>query len=203
MSDPLIIDLFVEDHAHEAFLKPLAARMAREEGIAVEVRLRAAKGGHGQAINEFQLYQKLLEKGIFRQTTPSLVVVAIDGNCTTFSAKRKEIVDATRPEFRERVVAACPDPHVERWYLADPDSFHGVVGHRPALGRKKCARDHYKQVLASAVRQGGHPPTLGGIEFAPELVAVMDLYRAGRNDRSLGAFVDELRARLRRLKANE
>jgi hypothetical protein len=98
---------------------------------------------------------------------------------------------------------ACPDPHFERWYLADPDSFKAVVGRSPMLGKKKCARNHYKDALARAVRQAGHPPTLGGIEFARELVARMNLYHAGRNDRSLKAFLEDLRGRLRLLRAGE
>ena len=125
------------------------------------------------------------------------MIVGIDGNCTSFARKRTEILDAVKPVLSERVVVACPDPHVERWYLADPDTFRSVVGHRPAPGRKKCVRDHYKGLLARAIRQAGHPATLGGIEFARELVEAMDLYRAGRADRSLKAFVDELRAGLR------
>lgn len=98
---------------------------------------------------------------------------------------------------------ACPDPHVERWYLADPESFKEVVGHQPTIGKKKCVRDYYKNALANAVRKAGHPATLGGIEFAQELVERMDLYRAGKNERSLKAFVDDLRGRLRTLMQGE
>jgi hypothetical protein len=43
----------------------------------------------------------------------------------------------------------------------------------------------------------GTPPTLGGIEFARDIVEELDLYRAGKHDRSLGAFVDDLRRRLK------
>jgi hypothetical protein len=93
---------------------------------------------------------------------------------------------------------ACPDPHVERWYLADPASFQVVVGRRPKVGKKKCARDHYKDLLSTAIQQAGYPATLGGIEFAPELVEGMDLYRAKKNDHSLGALLDDLRNQLRR-----
>jgi hypothetical protein len=110
MSRPVLVDLFVEDHAHEEFIGPLVGRMAAEEGL------------------------------------------------------------------------------------------QRVVGARPSLGRRKCARDHYKGVLREAVRQAGHPATLGGIEFAREIVAGVDWYRAGRNDRSLKAFLDALRAGFVRLK---
>jgi hypothetical protein len=201
MSSPVVVDLFVEDRAHEELLRPLVERVAREENVSVMVRMRSARGGHGRALDEFRLYQMLVERGA--APAAELVVVGIDGNCTTFNKKRAEIRDATRPGFANRVIAACPDPHVERWYLADPDSFQRVVGHRPRLGRRKCARDHYKDQLARAVREAGHPPTLGGIEFAPEIAQSMDWYRAGRNDRSFRAFIEDLRDRLRGLGARK
>lgn len=197
MTRPVVIDLFVEDRAHEEFLRPLVRRIAQEEDIAVYVRVRSGQGGHGRAIDEFRLYQTLVQRGV--EQPPDLAVVGIDGNCTTFARKRREIRDATEQWFQDRLVTACPDPHVERWYLVDPDSFHNVVGHRPSVGKTKCVRDHYKAVLADAVRQGGQRPILGGIEFAAELVAAMNLYRAGRNDHSLRAFVDDLRGKLRQV----
>ncbi len=55
--------------------------------------------------------------------------------------------------------------------------------------------------MSKSVQRAGHPATLGGIEFAPELAAVMNLYRAGRNAASLKAFLDDLRAKLRGLTA--
>lgn len=191
------VDLFVEDRAHEEFLKPLLARIAKEENVGVDVRVRSARGGHGRAMAEFQLYQDLIEKTAAVWGHPDLMVVAIDGNCSTFTEKRKEIHDAAKPAFSRQLIAACPDPHVERWFVADPDSFHAVVGCRPAVGEKKCVRDYYKKVLSDAVRKAGYPVTLGGIEFAAELVAAMDLYKAGKNDHSFGAFVDDLRGKLR------
>jgi len=200
MSEPIVIDLFVEDRAHEDLLRPLLLRIADEEAVAVQVRVRSGLGGHGRAIAEFKNYQTVVVKGgDFAGQYPNLVIVGIDGNCVTVAKKREEIRNSTRDQFQIGLVAACPDPHVERWYLADPESFHHVVGYRPTVGRKKCARDHYKRVLADAVRQAGHPPTLGGIEFAAELVAGMDLYRASQNDRSLKAFLDDLRGKLRQL----
>lgn len=67
----------------------------------------------------------------------------------------------------------------------------------PKVGRKKCERHRYKTVLARAIVEAGHPPTLGGIEFAREIVEAMDLYRAGRAEASLKHFVDVAIARLR------
>lgn len=96
-------------------------------------------------------------------------------------------------------VVACPDPHVERWYMADPASFSEVVGMQVRPGKKKCDRGQYKDALARAVRAGGHPTTLGGVEFGTDLVEAMDVYRGGKNEKSLKHFVDGLRAQLARV----
>lgn len=198
MSDPFVVDIFVEDRAHEEFVKPLLTRLAREEEIEVWPRVRSATGGHGRAIAEFNLYQRFAAQSGASSIPADLVVVAIDGNCSTFAAARKRLRDAASRVVQDRLVVACPDPHVERWYVADPQSFESIVGHRPTVGARKCARDHYKKILVSAIAQGGHPVVLGGVEFAPDLVGAMNLYRAGRNDPSLKAFLDDLRAELRR-----
>ena len=157
----------------------------------------SARGGYPRALEEFGTYQVLVDKGALAKRPPDLVVVVIDGNCATPRKKREEIRRATRLRLLDRLVAGCPNPHVERWFLADPDSFHKVVGYRPVIGREKCERGHYKRLLADAVRRGHQPATLGGIEFAAELVEAMNLYRAGRRDSSLRAFVGDLRRRFR------
>lgn len=203
MSSPVVVDIFVEDRAHEAFLVPMLKRIAQEENTVVSPRVRSARGGHGRAMEELSLYQNVVRKGVVGMTKPDLLIVGIDGNCRTFTRAREAIQAATKAPFAAALATACPDPHVERWYLADPDSFKTVVGYRPTVGKKKCVRDYYKHLLADAVREGGHPPTLGGIEFASELVEGMDLYRAGRNDRSLKAFVDDLRRGLRMLRPKD
>lgn len=201
MSSPVTVDIFVEDRAHEAFLVPMLRRVAREERVMVSSRVRCALGGHGRAIAALKLYQELVRKGAAGTTDPDLLIAGIDGNCSTFAKAKKVIESATQQPFSNRLVVACPDPHVERWYLADPDSFKEVVGHRPTVAKKKCLRDYYKAALASVVRKAGHPATLGGIEFAQELVERMDLYRVGKNERSLKIFLDDLRTRLRTVHA--
>ena len=203
MSSPVTVDIFVEDRAHEAFLVPMLQRIAREENLVVSPRVRSARGGHGRAIAELKLYQQVVETGMPGFAPPDLLLAGIDGNCSTFAKAKKAIEGATHVPFSDRLVAACPDPHVERWYLADPESFKEVVGLRPTITKKKCVRDYYKDALAKLVSKAGHPATLGGIEFAQELVGRMDLYRAGKNERSLKAFVDDLRGRLRTLRQGE
>ena len=199
MSEPLVVDLFVEDRAHEVFVGALVERIAREEKVALSLQARSARGGHPRALEEFGAYQVLVDKGVLAKRAPDLVVVVIDGNCATPRKKQEEIRRATRPRLLDRVVAGCPNPHVERWFLADPDSFHKVVGCQPVVGPEKCEREHYKRLLAEAVRRGQQPATLGGIEFAAELVEAMNLYRAGRRDSSLKAFVGDLRRGFREL----
>lgn len=197
MSSGIAIDLFVEYRAHEEFVKALVRRIANEEQCVSNIQIRSARGGSGNVFAELGMYLTLVGKGIAHR--PDVLVVAIDGNCTTFVRRTSEITEAIGPSFDGLVVAACPDPYVERWFLADPDSFYEVVGHRPAVKGQKCERGYYKQVLAEAIRRGGHPAPLGGIDFAVDLVTKMDLYRAGKNDHSLKAFVDGLRTRLRNI----
>jgi hypothetical protein len=178
-------------------------RIAQEEEVVVTPRVRSARGGHGRAVTELKLYQDFVQSGAAGTTNAVLLIAGIDGNCSTFAKAKKAIIAATHSPFSDRLVVACPDPHVERWYLADPESFKDAVGYRPTIARKKCARDYYKDALAKVVQKAGHPATLGGIEFAPELVERMNLYRAGKNERSLKVFVDDLRGRLRTLRHEE
>ena len=196
MSDEWTVDIFVEDRAHEHFVRGLVIRIAEEEAKPIVLQVRSARGGHGRVVSEYENYQMLVGKGAL--ATPHLLVVTIDANCTAYSAKRDEVLEATEDRYHDILVVGCPDPHVERWYLADIPSFQRVVGVSPSFQRRKCQRDYYKSVLANAVRDAGHPSTLGGIEFAEELARDMDLYSAGRQDRSLGAFTDDLRNAMRR-----
>lgn len=81
MNSPVVVDLFVEDHAHEEFLKAMLHRLAREEGKTIMVRVRSARGGHGRVLSEFSLYQKSVLKAPGDMTMPDLLVIAIDANC--------------------------------------------------------------------------------------------------------------------------
>jgi hypothetical protein len=185
----LIVDLFVEDRAHEEFLKALIGRLAQEERQQVTLHPRAARGGHGRALTELDNYRRLVEKGIV--SIPDLYVIAIDANCSSLNAARKEIEKHLTGPLEQRAVIACPDPHIERWI-----SFHQVVGSQPTLKQQKCGRDVYKSLLIKAIRDAGQIPTLGGIEFAQDLIEAMDLYRAAKNDRSLALFVEDMRSAL-------
>lgn len=194
MAEGLMVDIFAEDRAHEEFICALVRRLAAEKNRKTVITVRAARGGHGRVTAELKLYQLAAQRGLSR--LPDVLVVAVDANCKRFAAARADLIGAMEAGFQAVAAIACPDPHVERWYLADPESFARVVGVEPKPGRRKCERDRYKSLLAQAVREGGHVPALGGIEFAEELVNAMDLFRASRHERSLKAFLDELEGRL-------
>lgn len=196
MSDEVLIDLFAEDRAHEEWLRPLLERLANQEGVVARVRVRSARGGHGRVITELKTYQRSFERGIGGRM-PDILVAAIDANCSSHAEAHRSVQDALQEHFADRTVKAIPDPHIERWYLADLEAFHEVVGITPSFESGKCDRDYYKAVLAKAVADAGHPSTLGGIEFARELVEALDFFRASKADRSLKHFLDELRALVR------
>ena len=91
MSNPVVVDLFVEDSAHEEFLKAMLNRLAHEEGKPLTVRVRSARGGHGRALTELSLYQKSVLKASGDMTIPDLLVIAIDANCKQLNLATKEI----------------------------------------------------------------------------------------------------------------
>ena len=186
----------MEDRAHEEFLVPLMERVAQEENLTLRWQLRIARGGRPRVMTAYREYQIVLAKT--GAPTADLMIVSIDGNCATFSEARQSVRTKTLDRYEHMLVVACPDPHIERWYLADPKSFQAVVGTRPKVGPEKCLRDHYKGALANAVRRAGHPQTRRGVEFGRELARSMDLFRAGKNAPSLKAFVGDLREGLRR-----
>ncbi len=199
MNEAVKVALFVEDSGHRNFILPVVRRIASEEGIAIRPTVRSALGGRPRVFHEFKLYRNILEQGTAGTFVPDVLIVAIDGNCQSSARTRDSIRQAAGASLAHQLVCACPDPHVERWYMADPEGFAAVAGTRPRMGRKKCVRSHYKNLLASALQKDKRFTTIDGTEFAEELVACMDFYRASREDASLKAFLDEFRDRLRNL----
>jgi len=70
---------------------------------------------------------------------------------------------------------------------------------RSSASRPGSGCDEWKWELEAALERAGEIVTAGGAEFAEDIVEVMDLYRAGRVERSLRSFADELRAALKLL----
>jgi hypothetical protein len=199
MDKPIVVDLFVEDRAHEEFLLALLRRIAREHHKTLQVQVRSARGGHGRVLAELALYEKSVLKQVGSLSMPDLLVVGIDANCQRFRAARQNIQESLLLPFQNRTAIACPDPHVERWYLADTVAFEQAVGIMPKVGKQKCERDRYKAILAQAVVDAGHAAMLGGIEFARDIVDALDFYRASKSQKSLKAFLDDVNALLKRL----
>ena len=193
------IDLFCEDRAHEEFLSHLVVRLCQQEKMEFRLTVRSARGGRGKVREQLELYQTLVRRGVIHQR-PDLLIVGIDTNCAGYTEAHRGIEKQIDKTLFQNYALACPDPHIERWYLADPESFHRVVGATPTLPQRKCGRDIYKNILASSVMKGGNPPTLGGIEFAFEIVQAIDLYVASKKDASFKHFLADVSGILRKLK---
>jgi hypothetical protein len=185
------ITVFGEDYAHEVVLHMLLQRFAADHNLPVEIHVRSAAGGHARMIRELEQYRKELERGQAR--LPDLFVVARDANCAGYAQRVKEIT-ATLEGYKGMTVQAVPDPHVERWLLIDSKAFKIVLGHGCQAPDQKCNRDRYKALLDQAVRIAGVEPLLGGVEFAEDIVRVMNLDHAGKLDSSFGHLLQGLRA---------
>ena len=182
--------IFVEDYGHQAVLKVLIERVAAEFGQAIDPIWRNTREGHGAVVRELKQFLRDLQRGT--GSFPDLIVVATDGNCKGFAQRRKEITDLT-DRTSARVVCAIPDPHIERWLMIDSAAFKSVFGQGCSAPDQKCDRDRYKYLLAQAIRGSGFVPNIGGIEFAEDIAAAIDLPRAAALDPSLGRFLDDLR----------
>jgi len=194
------VSLFAEDFGHEAFLTALIERIAAELGREVSVHARSVRGGRGKALTELRQYVADLERG--RDLRPDLLVVATDANCQGITRRRREVErEAARFEQAQpgRLIAAIPDPHVERWMLVDSQAFKAVLGRGCNAPDAKCERRRYKRVLLQAMQDAGIVPPLGGMEYAGDIVQHLDLERIGSLDESLGQTAAALRHRLKNL----
>lgn len=183
------IVLFAEDHAHQAFLESLVKRLAAEQAIDIKLVCLNARRGHGAVIKELKQFLRDLRRG--HAGFPDLIVVATDANCKGFNNRVKEITSVTS-HVPGSVVCAVPDPHIERWLLLDSAGFKAVFGRGCKAPDQKCERHRYKKALVDAIRQVGVTPSLGGIEFADDLVNAMDLQRAAQADDSFKRLLDEI-----------
>ena len=185
------IALFVEDFAHQQVIGALVQSLADAHGIDVRFDWRSAVRGHGRVVQEFNSYLRDLARQGGR---PDLIIVATDANCSGLNERAREIGN---PDAPTPMVLAVPDPHIERWLLLDGAAFRSVFGKGCDAPDYKCSRDLYKRRLAEAIHATGVTPSLGGIEFAEDIVQAMDIERAMRADRSLERFVNDLRAAFR------
>ncbi len=201
MTESLCVGYFLEDIAHVNFITALAGRVSEEVGLPIIHDVRNGSGGHGRALTE--LAQYLRDAATGREPLRVLLVVAIDSNCVGYNRMAHDIIH-TRDVCRYpgTVVCAVPDPHIERWYLADRNALRSAVpgSQAPAVPARKCQRDVYKQALRLAFESAGIKPQLGGAEYAVDIVSAMDLGVARRNDRALDHFLRDFHSALLRLR---
>lgn len=182
--------MFVEDVGQEKFLSALIRRMAQEASVGLGLRVRSARGGVGRVLDELEGFVRSAERG--HVELPDALVVAIDANCHGYLARR-QVVQKRARRYSDKVIHAIPDPHIERWLLLDGAAFRAVLGKGCAAPDLKCEKARYKRLLVDAVRQSGVQPLLGGLEYAEDIVAQLDIQRIADLDASFGQFVAEFR----------
>lgn len=198
--DEIEVGYFLEDIGQERFLTALVNRVAREMGLPsrrLRHEVRNATGGRGAVLEELRRF--LRDVNHERERPFALLVVAIDGDCRKYQERRNEIwAIVERSGYPGTVVCAVANPHIERWYLADPRGLQQVLGGRgiPEVPSSKCERGRYKQALRDAIRQTGIRASLGGLEYGPDIAEVLDLYTVGKADAGFKHFLDELQAGL-------
>jgi hypothetical protein len=207
LADEMRILYFLEDRAQEGFIKALVEKIAKEESIDIRSLnhdIRSARGGSRVII----AFRNFIRDTI--KTKPSeidLLIVAVDGNCKGHKDRVEQLekcIKLNHP-FKNRVIYAVPDPHIERWYITDQKAFRDGIGLKrpPDMPPYKCKKDHYKKVLTQALRESNVSSLLGGVEYAEKIVDnIVDLDLLGRQNAGFHFFVQELK-RVFRGKAKE
>lgn len=208
MADEIRIGYFLEDRGHEILLKAFVARVAKEKGLTSADWLddvRAATGG-----KSIQAYRNFL-KDIIRKDKHipfDILIIASDGNCMGYLDKKKQLLGyAEKAKFPrpDILIFAIPDPHVERWYMNDPQGFSKAIGSGalPALPQYKCEKGLYKKVMRDAIASSDVKPQFGGYEYGEKIIEEMDLYQATKADNSLKHFIDDLSSAITRITIQE
>jgi hypothetical protein len=190
------VALFVEDYAHRQVIGALVNRVAHNCGIQIRLDWRNARHGYGAVVQELSVYLRDFKRQA--GPLPDLIIVGTDANCKGLNERIGEIQEQEAPV---PIILAVPDPHIERWLLLDGAAFRAVFGRGCDAPDMKCSRNRYKQLLIEAIYAAGVTPSLGGIEFAEDIIQHMDLDRAAQSDRSFQRFFEELRDALRRLQS--
>ena len=204
MAETVIIGFFLEDIGQERFIKAIVSRIASEINFDLErltFDVRNATGGGGIAVSEYKRFVKDYNFG--RASAFDVLIVAIDGNCKGPTEVRNRL-DKISEEARYpgHIVYAIPDPHIEKWYMADIETCQKVIQcpETPVCPPYKCEKGRYKQALQTAIKSAGVISLQGGTEYAPEIASLMNIFNAGKQDPSLKRFMDDLRTGLLALK---
>ena len=201
------IAYFLEDIAHEKFLRTLVARVAQRTGLSNDdlvEEVRNATGGIPRVLSELRMFLADIQSV---STSPyQILIVATDSNCAKYTAVRGNITAIIqKADYHGPVVLAVPNPYIERWYVMDAEAFKSATGATVVskLPRKHRQRYSYKKILREALLSAGIKPILGGAEYGEEIAMQIDLYKAGKADRSFGRFVHDLRKEIGKLAQNQ
>ena len=196
----LNIGYFLEDVAHENFVKTLVTRVALEMGFSSEDLnhdVRNAIGGKGRATRELRQFLRDVKSG--GELPFTILVVAIDGNCQRDREKRDEIAKIVQQtNYPGTPVCVVPDPHIERWYLIDQNAFCKAIeiDFRPEIPSYKCEWGRYKRAMQEAFSKADLAPPLGGAEYGEDIALKIVFYTVQREDAAFKHFISELRAAL-------
>ena len=146
---------FVDDRAHEGFIKTLVECIAESESLPRDSISHDVRSGRGGSRGIVELKEFFNDTMCYSPSEVDMLVTVIDGNCKGF-AKRLDQVGAQVPPnhpLKDRIVYCIPDPHIERWYLVDQRAFKRGVGTDvvPSLPPSKCDQDFYKNLLSHAL----------------------------------------------------
>ena len=195
-----VIGLFLEDIGHQQFVTTLVRRIASEVDVSVEFNVLNATGGIPRMRDELSRF--LRQYAHINSLSFDLLIIVEDTDCRGEATVKNDVLSVvSRAAYLRDVIVASPDPHIESWYLADPNSLQTLLNspQLTQIPRGDCEKDKYKRELVQVFRNS---PLGGGIEQAGKLVENMDMYRAGCNVPSLGNFISEVRAKLRLLASN-
>lgn len=197
------IAYFLEDIAQEKFLRALVTRVAQQAGLSPDdlvEEVRNATGGSPRVLAELKRFLADVQSA---STNPyQILIVAVDSNCAKYPEVRKEIAAIVeKSNYHSPVVLAIPNPYIERWYMMDPEAFKSATGAIivSKAPRRHCKRDKYKKIIREALLRAGIKPILGGAEYGEKVARQIDLYKAGKSDRSFGYFVRDLKQEIGKL----
>lgn len=196
------IALFCEDSFHEAYAKALILRICAEVELAANLKTYSATGGLPRMHHEFERFLRDMQRNIVAM--PDILVVVLDANCVGYVQRRKLIDQVVEkyPQLGPPVVVGIPDPHIERWMMVDPVAFKKVFSSGCTLPAIKCEKDLYKGLLRDEITRGGTVPSLGGQEYAEDIVSHLSV-KSINDENSLRLFAHELRQHLLQLKQRQ
>ena len=161
MGDRLRVALFLEDAGHQRFIDALVRRLADEEGVAVEIDVRNARGGASQLDGQFT---RFLRDNATLDQRLDLVVLIRDTDCRgvdTIKTRYFRLIDDVG--YPGEVVVGAPEPHIECWYLSDPPALQRVLssGFQAPVPDSKCGSGRFKRLLSQTVKDAGVEPAEG------------------------------------------